>query len=79
MGTLTCFVNIFSDNYRLVNDKTKEEIWVSSKDIEDILYNMCKNGEYIGIWFEGPYAESYEVIYKLNNKYPDLQIPMAVN
>lgn len=40
---------------------------------------MCKNGEYNGIWFEGPYAESYEIIYKLNNKYPDLQIPTAVN
>lgn len=79
MGTLTCFVNVFSDTYKLVDDETKQEFWVSPKGIEDTLYNMCKDNKYSGIWFEGPYAESFEIIYKISNKYPDLQIPMTVN
>ncbi len=79
MGTLTCFVNPFSDNYRLVDDYTKKEFRVSTDKLIETLYNLYQNKQYAKIWFEGSYIESEDIIHKFNNKYPDCPMIMEVN
>lgn len=79
MGTLTCFVNPFSDSYRLVDEYTKREFRVPASKLVETLYRLYQNKQYTKVWFEGPYAESEDIINKFDNRYPDCQLIMEVN
>lgn len=46
MGTLTCFVNPFSDSCRLVDDFTKREFKVLKKDLEKTIYKLYQEKQY---------------------------------
>lgn len=46
MGTLTCFINPFSDSYRLVDDYTKREFRVSSDKLIETLYDLYQDKQY---------------------------------
>ena len=78
MGTLTCFVNPFSDSCRLVDDFTKREFKVSKKDLEKTIYKLYQEKQYTKVWFEGPPVESEDIIHKFTNIYPDCEIIMEV-
>ena len=49
MGTLTCFINPFADSYRLVDDYTKKEFRISKENLEDTLYSLYKNKQYMKV------------------------------
>ena len=80
MGLLTCKINLLWEKQLIKNDYTSEELWVPMEEIPDALHSLIQKDKTAeGVWFEGPYSECSEIMYRYNNKYPGEHLSYAIN
>ena len=79
MELWTCFINPFHEKQLIRNDVTKEEYWVDLTKISDTLFWLHNEKGLEKVWIEGPYVESYDLIWQYRNAYPADSIDFTIN
>jgi len=79
MDVLTCYPNPNNDWWLIKDDTTGEEYWPHRNDVPNTLFSLCNQKGYDKVWFEGPYMDSYEIMYKFRNLFPQSNIIFTVN
>ena len=80
MGILTCKINPLWEKQLIKNDYTGEELWVPLSELCDALHSyIAKNDTIKGVWFEGPFADCNDFIFRYFNKYSEEDFHYTIN
>lgn len=79
MDIWTCFIEPFREKQLIKCGNDGEEYWVYLRDIPDTLFWLYNERDLRVIWIEGPYAESYEIVWKYRNAHIDSDIVFTIN